>query len=347
MDRKSFIATLGSGTLLTLAGYTAANAGEIPALTPINVIIPRDYQPPVGNNSEAYQKKLVRATLDVLETHYSDHPVPVWEKPFATIDFEKRLTNIVYWLMVGIRQQMKVYPLDPAWLIAQMMKESFFYEFAVSRALAVGICQFIQPTAISYDMLCAGSKEAHAQAPHLLPELAGSADLYYQIRTERRRYRRGQKPGKMFDLEEALQTIAFGSGSSDQAAAQKQLDYINKNTEFDLAVDEARDNYRKYLQENVAGRDIFSPADLEFLVGFDERFTYKKPIISMAKMMASAVRARGGNILAATIGYNAGLSSTIGTGRYKRFGRIPAIEQSTNYISHILINHYEILEKLG
>ena len=213
LDRKEFIKGLGSGLILSLANATPLEAREIQKLTPINVIIPRDYQPPSGEASKVYSKKLVAATVGFLEDHYPNK-VPVWNKPFATVDFEKRLTSIVYWLIVGVNKHKNIYPVDPVWAIAQMMKESYFYEFAVSTALAVGICQFIQPTALSYDMLCAGISPNHRQSPYRRTDLAGKAAEYYRIRDERRRYRRQNKPSKRFSLQEALQIIESGIPAS-------------------------------------------------------------------------------------------------------------------------------------
>ena len=346
LDRKDFIKGLGSGLILALANASPAEAREMQDLTPINVIIPRNYQFPSGAASKDYSKRLVNATVGFLKDHYPNK-VPVWNKPFTEVDFDKRLTNIVYWLMVGVNRHKNIYPVDPVWAIAQMMKESYFYEFAVSTALAVGICQFIQPTALSYDMLCAGISPNHKRPPYVRTELANKAAEYYQIRNDRRRYRRQNKPKKRFSLTEALEIIQSGKVGKHRDAAAKHLEYLRQVDGYDKARSKARDDFRTYLRANVEGRDIFNPKDLAYIVNFDERFTYKKPVLSMVKMLAEGLRARNGNILAATIAYNAGLNSTLGVGRYKRFGRIPAIEQSTTYLSHILVNHYELLERMG
>ncbi|MFQ5585014.1 MAG: transglycosylase SLT domain-containing protein, partial [Calditrichia bacterium] len=305
-----------------------------------------DYAPPIGPENKEYQFKLARATLDFLEKNFSATPIPVWNKRFSEVDLEKRITNIVYWVIEGVRLHRKLYPLDPVWIIAQIMKESYFYEFAVSKALAVGICQFVQPTAQSYKMLCAGTKPEHAQAPFKLPEFAAKAQEYYRLRQERSRYRRKQKPPQSWSLEEALRIIQSGEVKAHQKAAGDYLAYLEKVKSFDDKVVQARDDFRKYLRANVEGLDIFNKADLTFILNFDERFTYKKPVFSMVKMLALGLKARNGNILAATVAYNAGLSSTLGNGMYKRYGTIPAIEQTTTYLSHVLINHYEISERM-
>ena len=66
----------------------------------------------------------------------------------------------------------------------------------------------------------------------------------------------------------------------------------------------------------------------------------------MIKMLANALVSRNGNILAATIAYNAGLSSTRDGGMYARYGKIPSIRESTTYLSHVLINHHEMVSRL-
>ena len=42
-----------------------------------------------------------------------------------------------------------------------------------------------------------------------------------------------------------------------------------------------------------------------------------------------------------------GLSSTLAEGMYEPYGKIPANEQATTYLSHVLINHYEITRRMG
>ena len=201
---------------------------------------------------------------------------------------------------------------------------------------------FIQGTANEYGIRYAGSESRHSGSGYQLAEFANRANDYYRLRRERRNYRKKGKPKRVIKLNEALRIIKSGEVRDHQKDAAAYLRYSQKLAEYDREVLDSRADFRKYLEANVENRNIFNRRDLDFIVGFDERFTYRKPVSSMVKMMARSLRARQGNILAATVGYNAGLSSTAASGIYKPYGRIPAIEQSTTYLSHILVNHYEI-----
>ena len=350
ITRRHFLTTAASGVALSFiktpgvwassSAFTGQNA------SPINIIVPRDYQPPTDDPGGEYRFKLVRATLEYLENAYSVRPLPVWDKVFSQVDLEKRVTNIVHWVMKAVKAHVSVYPMDPAWIVAQIMKESYFYEFAISRALAVGICQFIQPTAKSHDILCAGDKSAHGKPPYKQAHLAGKVQEYYRLRRERRRYAKSGKPKPELTQEKAVRLIAAGKSANYQKSAKAHLSYWKKLADYDAKVTKARDQYRQYLQANIRGKDIFNNRDLNMILNFDERFTYKKPIFAMVKMLTKALRARNGNIIAASVGFNAGLSSTRAYGAYEPYGQIPAIEQTTTYISHVLINHYEITRRM-
>ncbi len=349
-SRRVFLKTAGNACLLSLADLRTLLADQslshksAPSL--VNIIIPRNYTPPIGSSKKNYSYKLTNATLTVLKDNFTHTPMPVWRKTYSEIDFEKRVTNIVYWVMEAISRHQKIYPLDPAWIVAQIMKESYFYEFAISQALAVGICQFIQPTAQEYNMLCAGEKSAHRYPPYKLGEFAEKAREYYRLREERSNFRRSEKPRQELNLEEALHIIHTADTSGFRKTAGEQLNYMEKLREFDEKVLQTREDYREYLLANLENRNIFDDNDLSFILNFDERVTYKKPVFAMVEMVAKGLRARSGNILAAAAGYNAGLYSTLDDGMYKPYGRIPPIEQSTTYLSHVLINYYEICKRL-
>jgi hypothetical protein len=109
----------------------------------------------------------------------------------------------------------------------------------------------------------------------------------------------------------------------------------------------SRDNCRLFLSENFQNRSIFSPQDVAFLEKFDQRVLYSHSINAMVKMMAENLRARGGNILAATAGYNAGLGNTDSKGGvYTAYGRIPNFAETVEYVSRILVNHHEITRRI-
>ncbi len=350
ISRRQFLTVAGSGLALSFlnspGGAAWASVRGIRPVSPINIIVPRDYQPPIAGDTRNYQFKLVRASLSYLEDEYSVRSLPVWGKPFGAVDLEKRVTNIVYWVMKAVKAHLNIYPLDPAWIVAQIMKESYFYEFAISSALAIGICQFIQPTAKSHGILCAGDRAAHGKSPYKYPRLAKKVREYYQLKRERRRYAKSKKPSPELTQQKAVQLIASGKTTGYQKTAQAHLAYWKKIAEYDKKVTRARDQYRQYLQANIQGKDIFNNRDLQAILNFDERFTYRKPVFAMVEMIARGLRSRKGNILAASVGFNAGLSSTKDFGAYEPYGQIPAIEQATTYISHVLINHYEITRRM-
>lgn len=345
--RRDFLQRCGSGLLLpTVTPVALAQQDTAECLsTPINVIVPRDYQFASTANKDAdYEYRLKRAVLKVIADHYRGKMLPVWGKKYEEVKLEKRLSNITYWVLRSVREHASIYPIDPAWLLAQIMAESFFYEFAVSPALAVGICQITQPTAEDYGLLCAGSRDEHARPPYKLPELAGKGRVYYELRRERRQFRR-KKPAHLLSLEDALAELVADERTADPSLVVEQLHYMRELKKLDQRRYEARDSFRNYLKANLQDRDIFDETDVAFLLGFDQRFTYRAPIAVMAKIMARALRARNGNILAATAGYNAGLGNTRADGLYAPYGRIPEFGETITYISKVLINYQEIVRE--
>lgn len=348
ISRRNAIKAAVGAALLPLFGIGEAQAATSGYLkTPVNVMVPATYKPPItGQEAKSYQWRLAKAVLDYAQDHYSGRNLPVWRKKLEEVDLEKRVVNIVYWIMRGCAENVDIHPVDPSWVAAQIMAESFFYEFAVSYALAVGVCQFIAPTAREYGMLTAGDRPEHAKPPYIRHELAGQIEGYYGTRSNWKDALRDRNGigGKEEMLKKAL-TAALEGKPLPEAA-----DYIrawDRMDELDGRVKDARDKSREYLRANFEGRSIFNARDLEFLVGFDERVTYNKPVRAMVKMLARHLAARNGNIIAAAAGYHAGLSSTQDPDRvYAPYGRIPAYEETVGYISHLFINHHEIVKRM-
>jgi hypothetical protein len=345
LDRRTVLAALAGGAVLgPLAGAGEAVAAPGKRGGQVNVVIPRNYNPMAGTSRQALRSKLSKATLGFVHKAYRGRTMPIWGKRPNAVDLEKRVYNLTYWVLRGIEEHGRIYPVDPAWVMAQMLAESFFYEFAISWAFAVGPCQFIPETAKRYGMRVAGGSPK-ASLKFAKAELAGRHGDYVALRQEWRALR--NKNRRFRDDEvvgELIQAVIEGRDVRD---AEAYLAYQQDLARLDSELDQARDDYTEYLKANFEGRDIFRKADITFLRSFDERVTYKKPCSAMVKMLAQGLKARNGNMLAAAAAYNAGLGRTSAPGCYQPYGRIPAIEETVTYISRIVVNHHEIVRHMG
>ena len=325
---------------------SAVRAEQYDPADPVNIIMPRTGSPaPAGATDKEYAWRLTQAVLGYIQDSWGDGKLPIWRKPAAQVDLEKRVANIAWWAIQGAREHAGIHHVDPAWVLAQMMSESFYYEFAISYAFAVGPCQFIAPTARSYDMLCAGDLPEHGRPPYALPGQADAIDEYARVRDELRAFRRDNHSLRVTTerMEEVLEAVVAGEPVP---RAQDQLDYIRGAETMNQLLDEARASFREYLRANFEGRDIFDAEDLAFLRGFDERVTYRKPVPAMVHMLASGLQSRNGNIIAAAAGFHAGLGNTRDTGHYEAYGRMPGFESTVAYMSRVFINHHEIAKRL-
>ncbi|MCP4414631.1 MAG: transglycosylase SLT domain-containing protein [Gammaproteobacteria bacterium] len=292
--------------------------------------------------------KLVQSVLDVLETYYKGMTLQFWELPFEKIAFEKRITNIVYWVNLATSQSQWQYAVDPVWVIAQIMAESLFCEFTVSKSMAAGICQIMPDTAVKeFKMVIAGSKKSHHQAPYQKPELAASLSRYKQLLKEKYAFSRKSKVKATFTLDKALQWLAEEKPGKQEAL--QQLQRIKTLRDYDKRIDSAKTDYLDFITTNIrvlGERDIFKHE--EFFTGFDERFSYKKPIFAMVSMLSNALRVRSGNILAATAAYNAGLSRTwTNEVLYTKYGKFPNFDETSHYLSRIVANYEEISKRFS
>ena len=155
--RRTALQAAVAAALLPLAAPALATPQAPAAATHINVILPRSRQLDLdGAAGRAVQERLTLAVMDFVRENYQGRNLPVWRKPLAEVDLHKRVANICLWVVRSCHAHREVYPVDPAWVAGQIMAESFFNEFAISWALAVGICQFIGPTASEYGMVVAG-----------------------------------------------------------------------------------------------------------------------------------------------------------------------------------------------
>lgn len=351
MTRREFGQQVVNLSALSLLPWSAlcngTEAHHAAKWSPISVVLPRAFVPPDATLHKDFPFKLSRATLELLEQGFRGQNIPIWNRRFEEVDFQKRIDNIVFWVMRAVQEVRDIYPVDPVWMMAQIMHESYFYEFAISSSLAVGICQFVSNTAREYEMLCAGDREEHGAPPFARPEFAFREKEYFALRQRRRDYFRENKPEQALALEEVLQAIVQGRAFELVDVAERYLLFNEELAAIDEAMNQARSDYIRYLQANLEGRDIFDEADLAFLLRFDERVTYKKPVLGMARLLARCLRARKGNLLAAAAAYNAGLSTTMAEGIYEPYGKIPNFEQTVTYISRIFILHHEINCRLG
>ncbi len=349
MNRRQLIRSLVGASVLPVFGFSSARAaGPSRDLTgQARIILPAHCELPFSPSSRSsFEYRLARAVLGFIEDNYSGRQLPIWRKRPDEIDLEKRVVNIVYWVVRGVESNQATYSVDPIWIMAQIMTESFFYEFAVSWAFAVGICQFIPSTAAHHGMTTANTSGLN-RARTQKPELAGELDRFTGLYKKRKRVLRQHR--SLFQSRDQVLRRALEAASSGKRMAQagKYLEALDEEKRLLQASGEARDNYRSYLRANFQGRSIFNRKDLQFLSAFDERVLYAKPISAMTSIMARHLKARNGNILAATAGYNAGLGRTRYRSRiYYRYGRIPAIEETVNYVSRILIKHHELIQRL-
>ncbi|MFW6142617.1 MAG: transglycosylase SLT domain-containing protein [Desulfovermiculus sp.] len=346
MHRRQVLAALAAAGLSGLypgqsqAGW-AESSPSVGIIQPRSRTIPRSEQ-----ERKKYEYRLWRAVLDLIEEWYGQGNLPVWRRPLAEIDMKKRVINIAYWVMRSIPQEEDVYPVDPAWIMAQIMEESFFYEFAVSWAFAVGICQFMSATARSVGMVC---PENSLLDPGELerPDLALSLTQLQELQKERRKLV-SSDPTLFQDpqakLKEVLSALAAGEG---YPRSDSDLSRLEEAERLDTQIADARSSYRRFLQANYEGRSIFDSRDLHFFKRFDQRVTYKKPVQGMVRIMAENLRARGGNLLAATAAYNAGLSRThTSRNGYESYGQMPAFQETVAYLSRIVVNHHEIARRI-
>lgn len=333
--------------LLPLLGGNTAAAAQLSDMTDIRIIQPKDAAGMLERlNRPGFDIALGNAVLAFISASYATGTMPVWKKPLSQVDMATRVSQIARNVVLAVTRHATVYPVDPCWIMAQIMAESFFNEFAVSSALAVGPCQFIAPTARGYGMLCADAHllpPGQVQRPDLEPAFAESARLREQMRSVRKEHAQlFSNPSKL--LRTVLQAQAAGTPVPNAVGYLQTLDQMDV---MQARYAQTRDNAKQFLLENFQNRSIFNPQDVAFFEQFEQRVLYRFSVDAMVRLMADNMRARGGNILAATAGYNAGLGTTdYEWGVYAMYGRVPGIDETVDYVSKILINHHEISRRM-
>ncbi|MBN2317512.1 MAG: hypothetical protein JXR49_00450 [Acidobacteria bacterium] len=316
---------------------------ELPNL---QFLVPDDYRPP-SPDDVTYRRKLVRATLQYIEYFADGKNVAQWNEPFARIDFEKRLDRMVSVLTQALATVAK-YPVDPAWLLAQIFIESRFYEFAVSSSLAFGPCQFVMSTANHYGLGCAGNRATTVPESGIREqtELIELVDRYEEAERLLRDFRRSGDRFRRIRVADVFEQLVDGDPGV-QTLAEEYLEFEKQEESLSLNVTEAKTRYVESVLDRVRGRDIFSPVDLRFLEAFDQRFTYRS-LEAMAAYMGEELAKFNGNVVAATAAYNAGRSAAMDRKHpFLRYGRIPGLEETSLYVSRIMNSFSEISQRMN
>jgi len=237
---------------------------------------------------------------------------------------------------------------DPAWLIAQIFKESRFYEFAVSSSLAFGPCQFVMSTANHYGLGCAGNRAATVPESGIQEqaELVELVDRYEEAGRLLKDFRSGNSRFQNIRVSDVFERLAGGDPGL-QTFAEEYLEFEKQEESLRLKVTEARTRYVESVLDRVRERDIFNPVDQRFLEEFDQRFTYRS-LTAMVAYMGEELAKFNGNVVAATAAYNAGRSAAMDRKHpFQRYGRIPGNEETSLYVSRIMNSFSEISRRMN
>ena len=327
----------------TVPGAAKPQSEQLPKL---QFLVPIDYRPPSPDDA-AYRRRLVRATLQYIEYFADGENISQWNKPFAEIDFEKRLDRMVSELTQALATVAK-HPMDPVWLLAQIFIESRFYEFAISSSLAFGPCQFVMSTANLYGLGCAGNRAATVPESGIREqtELVELVDRYEEAASLLKDFRRSNSRLQKLQVADIFERLVDGDPGL-KTLAEEYLEYEKKEESLKLNVTDARNRYVESVLDRVRERDIFNPADLRFLEAFDQRFTYRS-LTAMVAYMGDELSKFNGNVVAATASYNAGRSAAMDRKHpFLRYGRIPGNEETSLYVSRIMNSFSEISHRMN
>jgi soluble lytic murein transglycosylase-like protein len=339
---------------LKYGGILAAGLSTVPSaakpqseqLPKLQFLVPVDYRPPSPDDA-AYRKRLVRATLQYIEYFADGENIAQWSKPFAEIDFEKRLDRIVSELTQALATVSK-YPIDPAWLLAQIFIESRFYEFAISSSLAFGPCQFVMSTANHYGLGCAGNRAATVPESGIQEqaEMVELVDRYEEAESLLKDFRRSNSRFQKLQVADIFELI-LDRDPNLKTLAEEYLEFEKQEELLKLNITEAKNRYVEGVLDRVRERDIFNPVDLKFLEAFDQRLTYRS-LTAMVVYMGEELAKFNGNVVAATASYNAGRSAAMDRKHpFLRYGRIPGNEETSLYVSRIMNSFSEISHRMN
>jgi len=343
-NRREFFKYSGivAAGLMSVTCTAKPQQEELPKL---QFLVPANYRPPSPDDA-TYRRKLVQATLQYIEYFADGENIAQWNKPFARVDFEKRLDRMVTVLTQALATKAK-HPVDPAWLLAQIFNESRFYEFAISSSLAFGPCQFVMSTANHYGLGCAGNRagtvpESGIQEQSELVELV---DRYEEAKRLLKNFRRSGSRFQKIQIANIFERL-LDRDPGLQKLAEEYLEFDKQEESLMVNVTEAKTRYVESVLDRVRDRDIFSPVDLRFLEAFDQRFTYRS-LTAMVAYMGEELAKFNGNVVAATASYNAGRSAAMDRKHpFLRYGRIPGYEETSLYVSRIMNSFSEISQRM-
>ena len=347
VSRRTFFkaAALSACAVYGLTGVSSVSAKDAAECAALPLFIPPDYQPLGRTNPALFARRLSRALQAHVRESYAANPLPVWNAPLSAIDLSPRLDAAGRLIVEAVRRQ-SGYPVDPVWIASMIMVESFYNEFAVSRSLAVGMCQFMPATGASL-----GLRVIDPQGVSTLPGVTDAKkasaltrhdDLRKEVAQARRKV--AEYGGMEELLRQALQAQASGKALPEAKALLRDMEVLERKSE---SLRSARNEAQAFMRMNLEGRSIFSGEDLDFLRQFDERTVPQACIPAMVELMSQNLAARSGSLLAATSAYNAGLSTTKDSGAYEPYGRIPNISETASYVSRIAVHHHGILRHMG
>ncbi|HLC58369.1 MAG TPA: transglycosylase SLT domain-containing protein [Candidatus Nanoarchaeia archaeon] len=323
-----------------LIGVSDAEAAE--AVKNVNLITPKNYVP---RTDEKSKKALRKATLGLVVDLYGDRPLPIWGgKNAKQADIETRINQTVDLVCLAI-DDCKIYPLEPSLIVSQIMTESFFYPFAISSVFALGIAQFMKPTAGDYKMVCVGTRPEHSKLPYKLGEYSDQETMYKQLSKTLNELEDNPLNGRKASYDLVVKLALGTLGSTDIDEAKALLRHKVQVDEIRALVALTRKNFRAYLDVNLEGRSLSNRKDRDFLEGFDQRLIPNRAIPAMIKYMARAFEAVNGNKIVALAAYNAGPGAVKAKGVYTDYGKLPGNGESPGYVNNILVDQLRIIKK--
>ncbi len=295
----------------------------------------------------------------------------------------KRLRYIAWRVCKASHELTGKYPyqVDPVLAMALLFQESQFYEFSISRTGAAGIAQFMRPTAVAMGMKVLDSasigrwERARSGLKRLVREYERSnpAVRTGKIATDSLSliYTQAKETGSELGRLQATDPESSETPKLNERLAELNKDFAaisscralrpGYSTAFAAFMTEMIDRRRQrelewiayqkdleaVIRHNGSDRDIFDDRVVADIKAKDSRFTYGAIASGIELLASNLTHSRiNGNVLSALSAYNAGPSRTREPGVFKPFGRVPAITETTTYVSRVLNIRHMILNNL-